>query len=89
MGQATDAKMAEIDRNLQAFLAMLPDLLKEHAGEHALMHSGQVVAYFPSALDAQIAGNQRFEATEFSIQQVTEQAEELGFYSYALHSRQS
>ncbi len=78
------AKTAEIDRNLDQFLRVLPSLISEHKGQYVLLRHGAVLEFFASALDAQIAGNQRFEDEVFSIQHVTEMPEELGYFSYAL-----
>ncbi len=82
-------KMDEIDRNLERFLELLPELLPAHAENYALMRDRQIVGYFPSALDAQIAGNSQFSDQRFSIQQVTNAPEELGRYSYAISSLQT
>ena len=79
-----DAKLAEIDRNLERFLQLLPSLLAEHDGQYALLRHGAVVEYHTCALDAQIAGNRRFEDRMFSIQQVANVPAELGHYSYAV-----
>ena len=83
---SNSAKLAEIDSNLEQFVAMLPKLVAEHAGEYVLMRHRRVVDYYESAIDAQIAGNQRFEDHIFSIQHVKDVAEELGHFSYAVHS---
>lgn len=79
-----DAKLAEIDRNLEMFLQLLPSLVAEHKGEYALLRRGAVVEYHQSAPDAQIAGNRRFADRMFSIQQITDEAVELRRYSYAV-----
>jgi hypothetical protein len=89
MNHAVQEKTAEIDRNLIRFLELLPSLMIEHAGDYALMRDTSVIGYYRSAIDAQIAGNQQFEDHLFSIQHIREVAEELGNFSYALHSRQT
>jgi hypothetical protein len=78
------SKLAAIDSNLDSFLRLLPGLMAEHEGEYALLRYGQVVAFFPEAIDAQIAGNQRYPDGVFSFQRVTEVPEELGAFTYAL-----
>lgn len=85
--QAISGKEAEIDRNFEAFARLLPSLLPEHANEYALMRHGEIVSFHASALDAQIAGNQAYDDRVFSIQQVDQRAQDLGFYSYALYPR--
>jgi len=80
-------KSEEINRNLDRFLEALPLLVRDHEGEYALIRHGEIQDFFGSALDAQIAGNQRFEDRIFSIQCVKETAEDLGYFSYAVDPR--
>lgn len=75
------AKNAEIETNLAAFLILLPDITPDHEGQYALMRHGQIVGFYPCALDAQIAGNVEFSDAIFSIQQVTSSADRLGIFS--------
>jgi broad specificity phosphatase PhoE len=89
MTEQHETKLAEIDRNLAVFLRVLPSILEAHSGQYALLHHGEIMEYFPSALDAQIAGNQRYQPSGFSIQQVTREPAELGFYAYAVDTRPS
>jgi len=85
MGHVTLERRQELDLNWERFLELLPGLKAEHEGQFALLRHGEIVGFFRSAIDAQIAGNQRFEDGIFSFQIVSDEAEELGFYSYALH----
>jgi hypothetical protein len=87
MNQALRLKTSEIHTNLKHFLEVLPSLVEAHEGQYALLRHGKVVAFFDTAVDAQIAGNQRYDDQLFSIQIVQKAAEELGYFSYALHSR--
>ena len=89
MSDFNAAKTAEIDRNLARFLEIFPTLARDHSGEWVLMRHEAVVAFFESAIDAQIAGNNRFDDGIFSIQSVKEEAEELGYFSYAVDPRLS
>ena len=82
------SKSEEIDRNLERFLEVLPSLMDDHEDQYALIRHGAIQDFFDSALDAQIAGNQRFDDQIFSIQCVKETAEELGYFSYAIDPRQ-
>lgn len=81
------SKSEEIDRNLERFLIMLPGLVDAHEGQYALIRNGEIKGFFESALDAQIAGNQRYDDQIFSFQCVRETAEELGYFSYAIAPR--
>jgi hypothetical protein len=84
MTDESTAKLTEIDRNLEMFLQLLPSIMNEHEGQYALLRHQALVGYYPSAIDAQIAGNQQFSDRLFSIQEVTEAIAELGHYSYAV-----
>ncbi len=89
MSPAFDPKRAAIDRNLSRFSELLPGLRAEHEGSYALLRHGEILGFYANALDAQIAGNQRFEDGVFSIQHVTETAEGLGYFTYAVHQREA
>jgi len=73
----------EVDINFDAFRGMLPDLLQQAPGKFALLHRSELVDLFDSAIAAFIEGARRFGAEQYSVQEVTEQADSLGFYSYA------
>jgi hypothetical protein len=64
-------------------MSQLPDLVQSHAGQFALLHAQQVVDYFGSAAEAVVEGMKRFGRGEYSVQEVTDEVENLGFYSYA------
>jgi hypothetical protein len=80
-----DDRQTEIDRNLEFFLKELPNLLPVHGGKYALLRHQQIIAYFDTIADALSAGNSQFEDKLFSVQQVTDAATNLGFYSHAMH----
>jgi hypothetical protein len=89
MSNSNLSKGDEIDRNLAKFLEMLPVLARDHQGEWVLMRHEAIVGYYNSAMDAQIAGNNAFSDRIFSIQPVKEEAEDLGYFSYAVDQRTS
>jgi hypothetical protein len=72
----------EIDENFDAFMAALPSLVKAHAGEFALIHQREIKGFFQTSLSATLQGLREFGAGAFSVQEVAEQPEHLGFYSY-------
>lgn len=76
----------EVDRNLFAFLPKVPELMKEHAGEFALLRDQQIVSLHKRLRDALHEACEKFSDGRFSIQEVTEKPKELGFFSYADHS---
>ncbi|MBF0630979.1 MAG: hypothetical protein HQL89_08310 [Magnetococcales bacterium] len=63
--------MCQQDEDYVAFMAMLPDLLREHAGRWALLHHGALVDLFDSATSAHQEGERRFPDGAFSLQQVS------------------
>jgi hypothetical protein len=79
MGQNGDM---EVDTNFEAFLRVLPSLLQGRYGQFALLHGGEIDGYFESSIDAVVHGHEKFGVGGFSVQEVTEQVENLGFYSY-------
>jgi hypothetical protein len=85
MGQ--DKFEAEVDANYDAFEAMLPKLMKEHAGKTVLLRRGSVEGVFADNAVALAAGRERFEDGLFSIQEVTDRPVDLGFFSHALDTR--
>jgi hypothetical protein len=76
------AAQAQVDTNYDAFEALLPKILAAHAGQFALMSGGEIIDYFENSLTATLAGARRFGVGGFSVQEVTDQPENLGFYSY-------
>lgn len=73
----------EVDRNFEAFRTMLPGLLQTVPGKYALLHALEMVEIYDTSVAAVIAGLTRFGENGYSVQQVTEQSDNLGFYSYA------
>lgn len=76
------AQQNETDRNYDAFLAQLPQIMGKYAGMYALLHECQIVEYYRGSLEATLAGAKRFGLGAFSVQEVTDEPEHLGFYSY-------
>ena len=72
----------EVDRNYDAFMRMLASLLPEHRDEYALMRDGEVVGFFEKPGEANRAGVERFADGIFSIQEVTDEPIDLGFWSH-------
>lgn len=71
----------EVDRNYEAFQRLLPTILNDHRGKCALMREGQIVTYFTTPVDARAAGEKLFPDGLFSVQQVTDIAIDLGYFS--------
>ena len=75
-------QMTQTDLNYEAFINQLPQLLREHAGRYALLHDCKVVDFFANSLAATLEGAKKFGLGEFSVQEVTDKPDHLGFYSY-------
>ena len=75
----------QADLNYEAFRKLLPEILKSHAGQFALMRDGSIVEYFSTLGDAVKFGKEKFGDHNFSVQEVTSQSANLGFHSYALY----
>jgi hypothetical protein len=82
-----DDRTAEVKRNYEVFVQMLPTILETHHDQFALMRDQKVVEYFDTAGDANRAGRQLFSDERFSIQQVTRTPIDLGFFSHAMPQR--
>lgn len=73
----------QVDQNYAVFERVLPSLLQTNPGEFALMHDAQVVRFRSTALAAVSDGMRLFGPGNYSVQEVTSLADDLGFYSYA------
>jgi len=74
----------EIEKNLAFFLTELPNIPSASKGKIALLRHQQIVGYYDTVPDAINAGAQLYSDGLFSIQQVTDAAINLGFFSYAM-----
>ena len=72
----------EVDRNYDVFMRMLGSILDEHRDQLALMRDGKIVEFFDKPADAYRAGVERFPDRIFSIQEVTDEPIDLGFWSH-------
>lgn len=77
-------RRVEIDRNLEFFLRELPSLLPAFRGKFALLRHAAIVGYYDTVQDAVSAANALFPDGIYSIQQVTDSATDLGYYSHAM-----
>ena len=74
----------EIARNFDHLQRSLATLLPLHESEFALLRHGAVVGFFDDAGAADRAGMDRFSDRIYSIQQITDEPIELGFYAATL-----
>lgn len=78
-----DLRKQQIDANYDYLQRTLALLLPEHEGQYALMKDCAVVAFFDRPGDAYRAAMERFADQLFSIQEVTGEPLDLGFFSHA------
>ncbi len=72
----------EIDRNFDAFQRIVQSLMPARKGQWALMRHGEIVSYHGSAAAAEGTGVTRYEDDLFSIQEVTDEVIDLGYFSH-------
>ena len=75
---------AEVDQNFEAFQRLLPELVKTDEGKYVLLRHGEVIRAFGSAGDALIYAEDTYPDGLFSIQLVTSEAVDLGYFSHAV-----
>ena len=75
----------EVDRNYDAFVRILGSILNDHRDELALMKDGRIVGYFHTPREALRAAADKFPDQIFSIQEVTDEPIDLGFWSHVGH----
>ena len=73
----------QVDWNYDVFMRMLGSLLAEHRDKLALMRDGDIVGYCDTPRQALHAASERFPDGIFSIQEVTDEPIDLGFWSHA------
>lgn len=78
------ATQEQVDKNYQAFKMALAGLLEKHKGKFALMHDGEIIEFFDTPRDAYVTGQRLYSDLEFSVQEITANAVDLGFFSYAV-----
>ena len=72
----------QVDLNYDAFVRMLGGILADHRDELALMRDGEIVGYFSTPREALLAAAEQFPDDIFSIQEVTDEPIDLGFWSH-------
>ena len=74
-----------VDQNYDAFVRVLGSILADHRDKLALMRDGKIVGYFSTPREALFAATERFPDDIFSIQEVTDEPIDLGFWSHVGH----
>lgn len=80
MSRERSDQQRQVDENYIAFKALLGELMRTDPGRTALMQDGKVVACFDTDGDAVTAG--RLLGGPFSIQEITNEPVDLGYFSH-------
>ncbi len=82
-----DAQLQElqVDQNYDAFQRMLGKILPKHRDQLALMRDGEIVGFYDTPHEALVAADAMFQDQIFSIQEVTDEPIDLGFWSHVAH----
>ena len=78
----TARQKREVDLNYDAFMRMLGSLLPDHRDQLALMRDGKVAGFYHTPREALEAAAEMFADGIFSIQEVTDEPIDLGFWSH-------
>lgn len=75
----------QVDQNYDAFQRILGKIISTHRDELALMRDGEIVGYYETPHEALVAADEKFPDQIFSIQEVTDEPIDLGFWSHVAH----
>ena len=84
---ATNDAREQVDRNYDAFLAMLPTLITTHPNKFALLKDGEMIGAYSSLEDAYATAHRFLANQNFSVQKITDVPVDLGFFSHAVSIR--
>jgi hypothetical protein len=76
-------RVHEIERNFQAFQIEMAKMPDSEDGKFALLHGATIQGVFEKLADAIVAGHRQFSDGMFSIQEVSREALDLGYFSHA------
>ncbi len=84
-GDYRKKQQAEVDKNFSIFREKIKKGSIENSlfGKFALMKNGAIIDYFNTWEDAHKAGSIAYKDKLFSIQEVSDEIVNLGYYSYA------
>jgi hypothetical protein len=78
------SKEQAVNDNFAAFQQMLPSLMQTHQGKFALLRDEKAVEFFDSVADAIKYARTNYSDDLYSIQLVTREVEDLGYFSHAV-----
>jgi hypothetical protein len=81
---ATADRRRELEMNYTEFEKLLPTFAPQENGKFVLMRHGKKVNIFDSAKDALLFAQAQFSDGMYSVQQITTQTVDLGYFSHAM-----
>lgn len=75
----------QVDTNYEAFRRELPKLIQTHANKYALIRDGEIITCYTTLEDAYATATRFYPDGRFSVQKITDEPVDLGFFSHALH----
>ena len=78
-----EEKLAEINKNFEAFQKLLPSIGQTYLGKFAVLRKKEIIDCFDSMSDAAKYAEARYEDGLYSIQQVNNRIIDLGYFSHA------
>ena len=78
------SKQEVVNRNFEAFQKELPTLVTTHPGKFALIRDEKIVEFFDTIGDAVKHAQSNYSDDLYSVQQVTHEVEDLGYFSHAV-----
>jgi len=82
---ASRSKQEEVDLNYEFFKTQLATISKQYWGKYALLRDRVIIAFFDTIQDAQTSGRTMYQDGLFSVQKVTDQVDDLGYFSHAVY----
>ncbi len=80
-----DDKEQEVSKNFAVFQKELPRLIATgYAGKYALLRKEKIIEFFDSIGDALKYARDNYQDDMYSVQLVTLEAEDLGYFSHAV-----
>jgi hypothetical protein len=77
-----EAQRREVDANYDYFHRKLGEILPNHIGQFAVLKSREIIEFFDTPAEAYRFGLHSYGTQGFSIQEVTEEPIDLGFFSH-------
>jgi hypothetical protein len=79
----------EIEQNFDFFQRNLSGFIERHRGKFALLRNRSVINFHESIRSAEVEGSSQFPDGVFSIQEVSDEPVDLGFFTHAFDTREA